>query len=123
MDNEPISISSSILLSVKKLIGIDENYNDFDIDLIMHINSVIATLRQLGIGPLNGYSITGNSETWSDLLGEDEKMLESVKTYMYFKVKCAFASNQYIENVKLGKCRRLNRHNIFSQSNIHKSGT
>ena len=41
----------SILTSIKKLLGIDESYTHFDVDIIMHINSVFMTLRQLGVGP------------------------------------------------------------------------
>ena len=56
----------SILTSIKKLLGIDGEYTAFDADLIMHINSVFMILAQMGIGPSNGYRITGSSEVWSD---------------------------------------------------------
>ena len=61
----------SILTSIKKLLGIDESYTHFDPDLIMHINSVFSVLTQIGVGPANGFSITGKSETWSDFIGKD----------------------------------------------------
>ena len=54
----------SILNSIKKLLGISEDYDYFDSDIIMHINSVFATLTQLGVGPEKGFSINDESEKW-----------------------------------------------------------
>ena len=79
----------SILASIKKLLGIDEEYESFDPDIIMHINSVFMILNQLGVGPEEGFSITGNTETWDEFTG-NELSIESVKTYMYLKVKLLF---------------------------------
>lgn len=79
----------SILTSVKKMLGIAEDYEYFDADLIMHINSVLLVLNQLGIGPTNGYSITGKFELWSDFL-TDSVQLKAVKSYVYLKVRLLF---------------------------------
>lgn len=79
----------SILNSIKKLLGIAEDYDYFDSDIIMHINSVFATLTQLGVGPEDGFSIDDESEKWEDFLPE-ERMLHSVKSYMFMKVKLMF---------------------------------
>lgn len=79
----------SILNSIKKLLGIAEDYDHFDSDIIMHINSVFATLTQLGVGPEDGFSINDESEKWEDFLPE-ERMLHSVKSYMFMKVKLMF---------------------------------
>lgn len=79
----------SILNSIKKLLGIAEDYDYFDSDIIMHINSVFATLTQLGVGPEKGFSINDESEKWEDFLPE-ERMLHSVKSYMFMKVKLMF---------------------------------
>ena len=79
----------SILASIKKLLGIDEEYENFDPDIIMHINSVFMILNQLGVGPEEGFSITGNTETWDEFTG-NELSIESVKTYMHLKVKLLF---------------------------------
>lgn len=79
----------SILLSIKKLLGIDAMCDHFDTDVIMHINSALFSLTQLGVGPPDGFMVTSNTETWSDLL-MDSKKLESVKTYVYLKVKLVF---------------------------------
>lgn len=80
----------SILLSVKKLLGIASNYKQFDTDVIIHINSVFLTLNQLGIGPDDGFSIAGESEEWSDYIPDNQLLLNAVKSYIYLKVKMLF---------------------------------
>lgn len=79
----------SILTSIKKLLGIEADYEHFDADLIMHINSVFMILTQLGVGPAEGFSITDEDAIWSDFI-QDKKTIESVKSYMYMKVKLLF---------------------------------
>lgn len=79
----------SILTSIKKLLGIGEDYTHFDADIIMHINSVFAVLTQLGVGPSEGFSIEDDLATWSEFLPDDPR-LNTVKSYMYMKVKLLF---------------------------------
>lgn len=79
----------SILTSIKKLLGIDEDYTHFDIDLIMQINSILAVLTQLGVGPSTGYSIQDSDATWSDFLGS-EYAFDTVKSYVYLRVRMLF---------------------------------
>lgn len=80
----------SILISVKKDIGISAEDTSFDPDIIRHINSILtANLRQLGVGPKEGYIITGEFETWNDFIS-DNIILESVKSYVGLKVKLIF---------------------------------
>lgn len=79
----------SILTSIKKLLGIAEEYEHFDADLIMHINSVFSILTQLGVGPSNGFSIEDEDARWRDFIGED-KGIEMVKSYIHLKVKLLF---------------------------------
>ena len=80
----------SILTSIKKLLGITAEYKQFDPDLIIHINSVFLILKQLGIGPEQGFSISGEYETWDLFLPEGSTNLEAVKSYMHIKVKLLF---------------------------------
>lgn len=80
----------SILTSIKKLLGIDEEYEHFDNDVIMHINTVLGILTQLGVGPVDGFSIHDKTATWADFLGRDLKKLESVRSYVYLKVRLIF---------------------------------
>lgn len=80
----------SILTSIKKLIGIDESYEAFDDQLIMYINTVFMTLKQLGVGPTDGYFIEDAYDSWSDYLDGDDDKLRSVRTYVGLKVKMMF---------------------------------
>ena len=79
----------SILTSIKRLLGITEDYDHFDAELIIHINSVFMILSQIGVGPKEGFQITDDSETWDDFLSGKTK-IASVKSYMYLKVKMLF---------------------------------
>lgn len=79
----------SILTSVKKMLGIAEEYTHFDEDLIMHINSVFSVLTQIGVGPSEGFRINDESETWDEFTS-NSLALNSVKTYMYQKVRVIF---------------------------------
>jgi hypothetical protein len=87
--NESISFNGSILNTIKKLLNIDSSENSFDTDIIIQINSSFTILRQLGIGPKEGFRITGSNEQWSSFIDNDE-MLDAVKTFVYLKVKLAF---------------------------------
>lgn len=82
-------MGDSILTSIKKMLGITEEYEHFDADIIMHINSVFMILNQLGVGPNKGFSIRDKTTTWGDYLS-DESNLEAVKSYVYLKVKLIF---------------------------------
>jgi len=78
-----------VLTSVKKVLGIAEDYDHFDQDLVIHINTVFGILTQLGVGPENGFFITGSSETWNQFL-TNPVLLEMVKTYVCLKVRLIF---------------------------------
>lgn len=80
----------SILTSVKKMLGLTEDYEYFDADIIMHINSVFMILQQLGVGPVTGYAITDKTNTWSEFQSSNVKNIEMVKSYIYMKVKLMF---------------------------------
>ena len=89
----------SILKSIKALIGGIEDDTTFDADIIMHINTVFAILNQLGVGPEEGFCITGSEEKWNDFI-TDKKLL-NVKTYVYLLVKLIFDPPQssYVADV------------------------
>lgn len=82
-------MNESILTSIKKLLGITEEYDHFDADIIMHINTAFMILMQLGVGPKYGFSISDDSAIWSDFISS-QKQLESVKSYVYLRVKMMF---------------------------------
>lgn len=79
----------SILTSIKKLLGVTKEYEHFDADLIMHINSVLMILTQMGVGPPEGFMIEGDTETWDEFVDE-ESNLAAVKSYIHLKVKLLF---------------------------------
>ena len=79
----------SILTSIKKLLGITESYEHFDPEIIMHINSVLMILTQMGIGPSEGFIIEDDSSLWTDFL-QDTTNLEAVRSYIHHKVRLMF---------------------------------
>lgn len=90
----------SILTSTKKLSNLGEAYDCYDADIIMFINNVFLTLKQLGIGPKEGFFIKGASETWDMFLPDNEVLREATKAYMGTKVRLKFdppASSVLIE--------------------------
>ena len=82
--------TESILTSIKKLLGIEETYDQFDPDLIMDINAVFMILNQLGIGPADCFSISDKTSNWVDFLGTDLTKLPVVKPYISTKVRLMF---------------------------------
>lgn len=82
-------MEASILTTVKKSLGLDENYVAFDTDILMFINTVLATLNQIGVGPIDGFQIEDKAATWNDFLGSDPR-LNNVQAYIYLKVRLLF---------------------------------
>ena len=82
-------MTDSILNSTKKVLGIAEDYAEFDLDIVLHINSVFSTLRQLGIGPAEGFMIEDDGITWDSFLRGD-KRFNAFKTYVYLRVRLLF---------------------------------
>ena len=80
---------TSILISVKKVLGLSYDDTSFDEDIIMHINSAFFTLKQLNVFQ-TPYNITDNTATWSSCLGDNESKLSLVKSYIYLYVKYLF---------------------------------
>lgn len=85
-------MEQSILTSIKKLLGIAESCTDFDTDIIIHINTVLMILNQLGVGE-EGFQIEDKEQKWSDFIilenGEKDKF-QAVKSYVHLKVKLLF---------------------------------
>jgi hypothetical protein len=79
----------SILTSIKKMLGIAEDDTNFDTDVIIHINSVLSVMAQLGVGPPEGVVIEDKIAEWSRVT-QSNKKLELIKSYAYLKVKLVF---------------------------------
>lgn len=94
--------TESILTSIKKLLGITEEYTAFDSDITMHINSVFLILSQLGVGPADGFSISSKEEVWTDFI-DSSNLLNAVKSYVYLKVRLLFdppTSSSAVDSIK-----------------------
>lgn len=82
-------MNSSILIDVKKILGIDKDYNVFDLDIIAAINSTFMILYQLGIGTKEPFSISDDTTTWEEFIGE-AKNYEALKNYVALRVRTIF---------------------------------
>lgn len=80
-------MDKSILESIKKLLGIAKSCTDFDTDIIMHINTVLMTLNQLGVGT-EGFQIEDKDAVWSEFIESDK--LAATKSYVHLRVKLLF---------------------------------
>lgn len=84
-------VNDSILRSIKKLLGVDPTMDMFDLDICMNINSALANLNQIGLGPHEGFYVNGPEDKWSDFLGvNDMHVLQNAKQYVYIWVKRVF---------------------------------
>ena len=84
-----ISNNDSILTSIKKLMGLTEEYDAFDQDILILINSVLFELEQIGVKAKDGFSLTDKTVVWSDY-SDDDRLLNVLKPYIYMKTKVAF---------------------------------
>lgn len=82
-------MSESILNSTKKILGLDEAYTAFDLDVMMNINSALSVLTQIGVGPSTGMMIEDATADWS-LLGTDIRVVNEAKQYIYLAVRAVF---------------------------------
>lgn len=82
---------NSILLTIAQLLGIESDYEVYNIDLMIHINSAFWNLYQIGSLPDVGFKITGPNETWGDFKEASKiKNFEAVKEYVYIKTRLVF---------------------------------
>lgn len=82
-------MENSILISTKKMLGISEDYEAFDQDVLTCINSAFFTLNQLGVGPKAGFVIDDDTAVWEDFMGSSSQ-LSAIKTYLFLKVRMLF---------------------------------
>lgn len=90
--------SDSILTSIKKMLMVDDMYEAFDMDIIIHINTVLRRLNQLGIGVQN-FSIRDKSATWAQFLGDSDKWTQAIE-YTYLRVRILFDPPQNSATMK-----------------------
>lgn len=103
---EGTKLTDSILLTVKRCLDLEDDYDAFDAPILVHINTYLQILWMQGVGK-SGFRVTGNDETWADLLGDNEDDLQMAATYISMRVKLIFDPpqnsslyNAYQEQVK-----------------------
>lgn len=84
-----VNVTESILESTKAAMGIVPEYDSFNNQLIMLINSAFSTLSQLGIGPDDGFAIEDSSTTWDEFLN-GKRILNFVIQYVHIYVRLGF---------------------------------
>lgn len=89
MEETTVDDKESILITIKKLIGIDKELKEFDTDIIANINASFVKLKRLGAGPEEGFEIEDETAKWSDYT-QDKNLRNIVKGYIYKKVRLVF---------------------------------
>lgn len=95
-------MTDTILGSIKQMLGLQQDYTPFDPELVIHINSALMALTQLGVGR-KGFMITyevpvgaqdnveRSLETWKDFMGSiDLPNMQAAKSFVFYKVKLSF---------------------------------
>lgn len=113
-------METSILISTKKILGIDEDYTVFDHDIITHINTTFSILTQLGIGPITGFMIEDDTAQWDDFLDPLDLQLNLAKTYVYLKARQYFdpPTTSYLITAMEGQIQELEW-----RLNVHREAT
>lgn len=123
---ENLNDQDSILLSVKSLLGIkDPSMTAFDTDLILHINSALFTLTQIGIGPSEGFVITGPEQTYQDFI-EDSSRYAMVKIYLVSRVRLSWDPPQtgsLLQSLREDVREQEYRLNTFAETLTEKQDT
>lgn len=110
----------SILNSVKKVLGIAVEYLAFDQDIMMHINTALATLTQLGVGPATGFTVDDVGDDWADFIDVTDHQYNAVKSYVFLRVRMLFDPPQtsYLINAQTDQIKELEW-----RLNIHREET
>lgn len=117
------SLDSSILDDTKKLLGLDSEYDAFDKDVTININSAFAKLNQLGVGPSNVFSISGKKEVWRDFTS-DSVDYGMIKMYIYLNTRLSFdlPQNSFLVSAIKEQVTelewRLNMESEFNKSDV-----
>jgi hypothetical protein len=113
-------MEDSILISTKKVLGINEEYENFDLDILTHINAAFSILNQIGIGPENGFFVSDSTDAWSDISLPDNQ-LNLVKTYVFLKVRMLFdpPTTSFLIDAMTNQIKEYEwRLNIFREAGI-----
>lgn len=83
------NLYDSILVTTRKLIGPNGNYDVFDEDLLVHINSFFEVLTQCGVGPEEGFRVIDENTKWSDFTTNGEEYAMA-RQYIVLRTRLAF---------------------------------
>lgn len=121
----------SILTTIKKLLGIPKEFTQFDLDIIIQINSAFSILRQLGVGPESGFRIEDDSDCWEDFIHDDET-IEMFKTYIFQRVRLTFdppstsfaidAIKESIKEIEWRLCSEMDERIWETRETVEKDG-
>lgn len=89
-NNGDLMNEDSILLSIKKMLGINNQDSDFDLDLAVNINSIFSTLYQIGVGQKGHYTIKSSEDKWIEVFKDCEDLIDFIKLYTYMKTRMVF---------------------------------
>lgn len=115
-------MTDSILDDVKKVVNIEAADTSFDVEIIMHINSILGDLLQMGVGPETAFSITDSSQTWADFLTTNTD-LNSVKSYVALSVRLIFdpPAHSYTLEALKDQCAKFEwRLSTTAKANVYK---
>ena len=117
-------LNTNILEDIKTMLGgIFKEYTHFNMEILLHINSVAATVTQLGAGPEDGVIITEES-IWSDVT-DNTTLLNLIRSYISLKVKLKFdlTTNASLYNMLVEDAKELEwRIEIQADSMVYKEG-
>lgn len=97
-----MALGDSILKGIKKDLGLDENYDAFDHDVLTQINSAFFTLYQLGLGPVDGFTVEGDAEKWVNFTGTgvNKMTVMAVHNFIYLSTRLVFDPPQFAHHLK-----------------------
>ena len=100
-------MNDGVLITIKKMLGLASDYDAFDVDIVVFINSALLVLKQLGV-PLLVNRISGSSETWADVIG-DRNDIEPIKEIVYLRVRRMFdpPASSAVDNAMLEQIHEL----------------
>lgn len=87
-----INIDDSILLSIKKMLGMEPEFTQFDPDIILHINTIIQVLYQIGLDIPDGFTVVDQNSLWTDYIKDPRytKITSLIKQYIFMRVRMIF---------------------------------
>lgn len=87
-----MDVNNSILQDIRIAVGLDATTYDFDVELIMHINSAIGKLNQNGVG--NFLVVDTDAQVWDDLQNplqvEGNKYFQMIPLFIAVSTKLLF---------------------------------